>query len=294
VSVSNPVSILTTSAVAPPTPRLVASFTFQNTIVLTPALAAGPVPPGGQLRYRRTLGSGAAADFGTTSSSRVRGDSTDLAELLANPPCYTVRYVDVCGNASAESRPTCPSLLRAAPADAEGTTVNLTWTPFSGPDAGSPATYTLQRLAPDGAVLPGSIPLGSALSYTDTRPPDDRQVVRYRVQISGAGIPPGTFSYSNVGSVARKPRVQLPNAFTPNGDGLNDVLEVKGRFLSNFVLVVVDRNGQEVFRGTKRTDTWDGSIRGRPPVNGTYVWRFQQTDEEGQQTTETGNITILK
>jgi gliding motility-associated-like protein len=152
----------------------------------------------------------------------------------------------------------------------------------------------VQRLAADGTVLVGSVPVGTNLSFTDTSPPPDERVLRYRVQVSGAGIPAGTFSYSNVATVPRVPRVQLPTAFTPNGDGLNDVLEVKGRFLGNYVFVVVDRNGQEVFRGTKRSDTWDGTIRGRAPVNGAYVWRFQQSTEDGKLTTETGTVTIIK
>ena len=90
------------------------------------------------------------------------------------------------------------------------------------------------------------------------------------------------------------PTLTIPNAFTPNGDGLNDVLEVKGRFLGNYTFVVVDRNGQEVFRGTQRSDVWDGRIAGHAPVLGSYVWRFQQTSDDGQPFVRSGTVTILK
>nr|WP_277881357.1 gliding motility-associated C-terminal domain-containing protein [Hymenobacter cyanobacteriorum] len=102
------------------------------------------------------------------------------------------------------------------------------------------------------------------------------------------------FSYSNVASVTRQPSLTIPTAFTPNGDGLNDVLEVKGRFLGNYTFVVVDRNGQEVFRGTQRSDVWDGRIAGRAPVLGSYVWRFQQPSDDGQPFVRSGAVTILK
>ena len=88
--------------------------------------------------------------------------------------------------------------------------------------------------------------------------------------------------------------ITMPTAFTPNGDGLNDVLEVKGRFLGNYTFVVVDRNGQEVFRGTRRSDAWDGRIGGRAPVLGSYVWRFQQTSDDGQPFVRSGAVTILR
>ena len=94
--------------------------------------------------------------------------------------------------------------------------------------------------------------------------------------------------------VVRQLGLGIPNAFTPNSDGLNDVLEVKGRFLKKYLFVVVDRNGQEVFRGQETSDTWDGSIGGHAPVNGSYVWRFQQTDETGRIISKTGSVTILK
>ncbi|RZL14506.1 MAG: gliding motility-associated C-terminal domain-containing protein [Hymenobacter sp.] len=132
------------------------------------------------------------------------------------------------------------------------------------------------------------------LTYLDINPPTDRQILRYRVQASGAGLPAGTVSYSNVASLTRRPLLVVPNAFTPNGDGLNDVLELKGRYLNGFVFVVINRDGQEVFRATDRSQTWDGTIRGHAPVNSAYVWRLTLRDEAGQDFSQTGTVTILK
>ncbi|GAA3980878.1 gliding motility-associated C-terminal domain-containing protein [Hymenobacter antarcticus] len=291
-SVSNEVSILTQSLIPPARPLLVASFNLNNVVVLTPVLAAGPaLPAGSTLRYRRSTGGQAPVDFGTATSLRPRRDSTALAELRAQPPCYSVQLLDVCRNTSPESTSTCPALLTAGPADPDGTTAALSWTAFSGPGPAVPSSYILQRLASDGTVL-NTLPVsgGSAIDLT---PPPDRQVLRYRLQISGGGLPGGTFSYSNIATVSRRILLTMPTAFTPNGDGLNDVFEVKGKYLRDYTFVVVDRNGQEVFRGTQRSEAWDGRIRGRAPVLGAYVWRFQQDGEDGQRFTATGTVTLL-
>jgi hypothetical protein len=72
------------------------------------------------------------------------------------------------------------------------------------------------------------------------------------------------------------------------------VLELKGRYLQNFTFIIVDRNGQQVFRSTDRTQTWDGTINGHAPVNGAYVWRLDLQGEDGQTVRQTGTITILK
>ena len=291
-AVSNPVAIRTVSALAPVQPRLLASFNLNNVVVLTPLLAAAPAP-GGTLRYRRVAGSPAPANFeDEVVGLRPRRDSTALALFRAAPPCYSVRLTDVCGNAAAESASTCPALLTAAPQNPDGTAATLTWTAFTGPDPAQPAVYVLQRLGPDGAVL-SSVPVSGG-RYDDLLPPAERQILRYRLAISGAGLPAGIISYSNLATLTRRPVLTVPNAFTPNGDGLNDVLEVKGRYLQDYLFVVVDRNGMEVFRGTKRADVWDGRIRGQAPVLGTYVWRFQQDSEDGERLRVSGTVTILQ
>ncbi|WP_152560113.1 gliding motility-associated C-terminal domain-containing protein [Hymenobacter sp. IS2118] len=291
-SVSNPVAITTQSALPPAQPQLLASFNLRNVVELTPLLANGPaLTTGSTLRYQRSTAGGLPAAFRVARTAGIQRDSVALAALIAEMPCYTVRLIDVCGNASPESAPACPALLTAAPADPTGTTATLTWTPFTGPVPAIAVSYTLQRLAPDGTVL-STVPVSGG-SFTDFTPPADRQTLRYRLLIRGAGLPAGTVSYSNVASVTRQLSLNIPTAFTPNGDRLNDVLEVKGRYLQQYIFVIVDRNGQEVFRGTQRTDTWNGTIEGRAPVPGTYVWRFQQLNEDGTPFTATGSVTIL-
>ena len=289
-AVSNPVRITAVSALPPQPPQLVASFNLRNVVELTPLLTPAALPAGSSLRYFRTVGT-ATADFGTATTLRAPRDSAGLAALRADRPCYTVRLLDVCGNASVLSAPACPSLLAASATGPDGTAADLTWTPFSGPDPGQPAAYVLQRLNPDGTVRSTQPVSGGA--FTDLTAPND-PTVRYRLQISGAGLPAGTVSYSNLASITRPPTLAIPTAFTPNGDGLNDVLEVKGRYLGRYTFVVVDRNGQEVFRGSQRADVWDGRIGGRAPVPGSYVWRFQQTSDDGQPFVRSGAVTILR
>jgi len=291
VAVSNEVSVTTQSALPPRQPQLLASFNLRNVVELTPILSA-PLVTGSTLRYSRATGGAAPLSLGNATTARSFRDSTALADLRTLQPCYSVSITDVCGNTSPASAATCPALLSAAPLDAEGTTVALSWTPFTGPNPTRPATYVLQRLAADGTVR-SNIPV-SGSRYDDLLPPTDQQVLRYRLQIAGAGLPSGTFSYSNVATVTRRLVLTIPTAFTPNGDGLNDVLEVKGRYLNNYTFTVYDRNGQVAFRGTQRADVWDGTVQGHAPMQGPYVWRFQQQDEEGASFSATGSVTILK
>lgn len=295
-SVSNEVAVPTVSTLPPPAPLLNASFDRQNRVVLTATAAGGAaLPAGGQLYYSRQGGPG-ALDFGVVPVAAPDSlrDPAAVAALLAAPPCYTARLQDVCDNTSASTPPTCPSLLAVAAADPDGLTAQLSWSAFRGP--GSPAaaaSYRVLSLGAAGAVLAASAPT-TGLSYLDPTPPPDRQVLRYRVEVSGAGLPPGTVSYSNSAVLVRRPRLVVPNAFTPNGDGLNDVLELKGRYLNGFTFVVIDRNEQEVFRATDRSQVWDGTIRGHAPVNAAYVWRLTMQDETGEPFMQTGTVTILK
>jgi gliding motility-associated-like protein len=298
---SNTFSLVAQSTTPPPIPLVVPSFDLRNGVVVTALPGAGAAfAAGGQVVISRQAGGAAPTPYPTLRTgragvaSRAVRDSTAIATLLAAPPCYTATLRDTCGNVSAASPSACPTLLTVEAADPDGLTARLRWSAFQGP--GSPAagaTYRVLTIGPDGTVLATSAVI-TAFTYVDSAPPLDRQTLRYRVEASGAGLPLGVVSYSNVSTLTRRPRFVMPTAFTPNGDGLNDILELKGRYLQNFTFIVVDRNGQEVFRATDRAQTWDGTINGHAPVNGAYVWRLDLQGEDGQNLRQTGTISILK
>ncbi len=63
----------------------------------------------------------------------------------------------------------------------------------------------------------------------------------------------------------------LPNVFSPNGDGSNDILLVLGADLSNFSMTVFNRDGSVIFYGTNQQEGWDGTFGGTSCANGSYT-----------------------
>ena len=70
---------------------------------------------------------------------------------------------------------------------------------------------------------------------------------------------------------------QFPNAFTPDGDGLNDAFKAIGQpdNLSSFSMTIFNRWGQRVFESGDITRGWDGTYQGKPAPAGTYVFRVE-------------------
>lgn len=282
VSLSNEAAVTTTSGLAPAAPRLLASFNLRNQVELTAIVPRSPT--GGQLTFLRN-----GAAIGTTAARALRDSVATPSPGAAL--CYSARFLDACGNISADAAPVCPVLLTATAANDEGTTIRLDWTPLQGPATTPAPTYRVLTLAPDNAVL-AATPVASGLTYLDLSPPQDQQTVRYRIEATGAGLTAP--SYSNVASVTRLVKLFVPTAFSPNGDGLNDVLELKGRFLDNFRFTIMDRNGQQVFQSTSRAQRWDGRVGNEKPVLGAYVWRYEATDSAGKRVVQHGTVTIVR
>lgn len=86
----------------------------------------------------------------------------------------------------------------------------------------------------------------------------------------------------------------VPNAFSPNGDGQNDLLFVRGQNLTEIQFKVFDRWGELVFETTDQLVGWDGSFKGKPVDPDVYVYHLQVTCFDGQENLIKGNITVLK
>lgn len=88
--------------------------------------------------------------------------------------------------------------------------------------------------------------------------------------------------------------IAVPNAFTPNRDGLNDYLYPLNAYKATDLLFrVYNRNGQLVFETRDWTKKWDGTFKGQGADLGTYVWTLQYTHIETGKRVEQKGTTIL-
>ena len=95
--------------------------------------------------------------------------------------------------------------------------------------------------------------------------------------------------------VLKKPGYYLPTAFTPNGDGLNDVaIPYLVRMKSFVSFSVFDRRGTRIFYSQTDGKGWDGRYNGEPQPNGVYVWMLEFIDNNNQKVIEKGTITIIR
>ncbi len=96
-----------------------------------------------------------------------------------------------------------------------------------------------------------------------------------------------------------EPVIFVPNAFTPNGDGHNDLLYVYGNdqsdlFFEEFYFVIYDRWGQKVFETRDPAQGWDGSFKGNPLPPDVYGFYLEVKCYNQQTFTKKGNVTILR
>lgn len=99
-------------------------------------------------------------------------------------------------------------------------------------------------------------------------------------------------SHSNYKEIIPPFRMYIPNAFTPNGDGLNDVFGVKGEGISDLHVLVFDRWGEVIFESTDPEKQWDGSFKGRPVQQGTYVYQVYASGDK--PLSRTGSVTVIR
>ncbi|MDO9000736.1 MAG: gliding motility-associated C-terminal domain-containing protein [Bacteroidota bacterium] len=87
----------------------------------------------------------------------------------------------------------------------------------------------------------------------------------------------------------------IPNTFTPNGDGLNETLQVfGGSCVTKFTGSIFDRWGNEIFKWKNIGDTWDGSYGGKQVEIGVYNYLISYTLYNGKVFTKTGHVAIIR
>lgn len=95
-------------------------------------------------------------------------------------------------------------------------------------------------------------------------------------------------------SICQAPFVYIPNAFSPNKDGKNDQLYVRGQYIYEFVFRVYDRWGELVWETNKINEGWDGTFRGKLLDPDVYDYYLQVTCVGGLENIIKGNVTLIR
>ncbi|MGV3636130.1 MAG: gliding motility-associated C-terminal domain-containing protein [Flavobacteriales bacterium] len=94
--------------------------------------------------------------------------------------------------------------------------------------------------------------------------------------------------------ICADPDIFIPNTFTPDGDGKNDVLFVRGPNIASLEFMVFDRWGEKVFETTDIGRGWDGTFKGKPVDPAVFVYHLRALCVDGQSFFTKGNVTVVR
>jgi gliding motility-associated-like protein len=169
--------------------------------------------------------------------------------------------------------------------------------PFAGNDTNVVVAQPLQLKASGGVKYVWSPPIGLTEGnvadpiafYTAPSPG-----IRYKVLVYDIGNCVDS-AYVTVKVFNTKPSLFVPNAFTPNGDGRNDVFRFIAAGIKNVEFFrVYNRWGQLVYSNPSPNPGWDGRLAGKLQDAGTYVWMIRATDFNGTVITEKGLMMLVR
>lgn len=102
------------------------------------------------------------------------------------------------------------------------------------------------------------------------------------------------FSLSNDTCVNAESIILMPNAFTPNGDDLNDTFKPVLTFSpKSYLFIIRDRWGNTLFETNKQETPWKGDSKGKPVPEGVYVFYVKAADQQGKILEKTGQVMVL-
>jgi gliding motility-associated-like protein len=90
-------------------------------------------------------------------------------------------------------------------------------------------------------------------------------------------------------------KIVAPNAFTPNGDGINDVFKpvIYGTVV-NYTLTIYNRWGQMIFKSRDQGRGWDGTLSGVPQRGDTYVWNCLYQLSGNKPDHKSGTVILIR
>lgn len=268
-------------------------------------LSAHVDPAQGVKEYRLERATGNSGSFSLIQTLPKTGSAISFTDnkVSAATDFYSYRWLamDSCNNVIMTSNTATTMLLSAT--IAPNLDVTLSWNDYSS-WMGTVGEYKVYR-AIDGVWNPA--PIGtvsftaSGGTFTDDVSPyfTSTGIFSYYVTATEKNVNAFGFrdsSISNVAKVFQYPKIYVPNAFTPNGDNVNDVFLPVAGFITpgNYTFTVFDRTGTPVFTTGDTSQGWDGKKKGRPCPEGVYMYLIQCKASNGDDSKVSGTISLIR
>jgi gliding motility-associated-like protein len=202
----------------------------------------------------------------------------------AGSVCYRISYLDECRNRSNLGDLACSVFLLL-----EDNRI-LSWNDYTGWQNGV-KQYVIEVYDEDGK-LQEEINMGTSNYYEI---PDflKLQLVQYRVRAE-SNDEPSLVLFSNWAIKRIESVIWMPNAFTPDGDGLNDFFKPEGTLMQEFNMKIYNREGNLLFETEDQESGWDGRYDGDEMPLNTYIYRIEAVDNEGKSFRKTGKLLLIR
>jgi len=193
--------------------------------------------------------------------------------------CYRFSYENSCALRSDVTEPVCSILLKQSPN-------LLTWNNavsfIEGLDSydvfqNQSGTLTSVGLNTDFMLDPANV-VANDNSY----------------QIRGRSKTGNLLSFSNIIQYRQNATLLIPDAFTPNGDNMNETFEIRGLFITSFKISVFNRWGQVVFQSDDLAKSWDGTLKGVNVPAGYYTYKTEISDISNQLFVKEGTVLLIR
>lgn len=139
-------------------------------------------------------------------------------------------------------------------------------------------------------TTPSSGATGLTHTITGLRP---AQEITLLVKAKGTSTCQDTTA-EGVKATTLQDRIFIPNAFSPNGDRLNDVVLVYGDVIKDMHFLVFNQWGEKVFESRDQHSGWDGTYKGKPQPSGVYIYICQLLLTDGTRQTKKGAINLVR
>lgn len=101
-------------------------------------------------------------------------------------------------------------------------------------------------------------------------------------------------SYSNRYCLDLEPVLTMPNAFSPDLNGINDAFKAAGFAIKDFHMEIYNRWGERIFESNDINQGWDGTYKGKDAMDGMYIYVVRYAGGNGRINLLKGNLSLIR